>query len=105
MSEFNKMLNKKAVALRYDEDEGRAPVIVAAGKGYMAEKIIETASENGVPVYEDDSLASILAQLDVGCEIPQEVFQTVVDIYLYFLQFVPKQKNEDAGAETEKVKQ
>lgn len=95
MSEFNKVLNKKAVALRYDEDEQKAPVIVAAGKGHLAEKIIETATENGVPVYEDNSLASVLAQLEIGSEIPQEVFKTVVDIYLFFLQYVPKGRQEE----------
>ena len=59
MSEFRETLNKKAVALTYDEDKQNAPVIVASGMGYMAEKIVEIASENGVPVYEDDSLATV----------------------------------------------
>ena len=44
----------RAVALRYDPTNG-APVIVASGMGYMAERIVETASEAGVPVYEDNS--------------------------------------------------
>lgn len=89
MSEFNKLLNKKAVALKYDEDGQKAPVIVASGKGHMAEKIVELANANDVPVYEDSSLASVLSQLDLGCEIPAELYKTVVDIYVYFLQFVP----------------
>lgn len=100
MSKFNEILNKKAVALKYDEDGQKAPVIVAAGKGFMAEKIVETAAENGVPVYEDDSLASVLSQLNLGSEIPPEVFKTVVDIYVYFLRYLPKQENvEEALAE------
>lgn len=89
MSEFNKILNKKAVALKYDETRAKAPVIVAAGAGYLAEKIMETASEHGIPVYEDHSLATVLSQLQLGVEIPEELYRTVIDIYLYFLKFVP----------------
>lgn len=89
MSQFKNTLNKKAVALKYDETKNRAPVIVASGMGYMAEKIVETANENGVPVYEDNSLATILTQLELGSQVPEEVYQTIVDIYLYFLDYVP----------------
>lgn len=82
---------KKAVALRYDETGG-APVIVASGLGYMAERIVEMAHDSNIPVYEDNSLATLLSQLDLGSEIPEEVYKTVVDIYVYFLNYVPGQK-------------
>ena len=49
MSQFNHVLNKKAVALKYDENKNAAPVIVASGMGYLAEKIVEVANDNGVP--------------------------------------------------------
>ena len=52
MSQFNEVMNKKAVALKYDENRNVAPVIVASGMGYLAEKIVEVANDNGVPVYE-----------------------------------------------------
>lgn len=87
MSEFNKVLNQKAVALKYDMEKNQAPVIVAAGKGHLAEKIVETAVESGVPVYEDNSLATTLAQLELGSEIPEELYETIVELYLYFLKF------------------
>ena len=80
---------KKAVALKYEENNG-APVIVASGLGYMAEKIVEMAHDSNLPVYEDNSLATLLSQLDLGSEIPEEVYKTVVDIYVYFLNYVPK---------------
>jgi flagellar biosynthesis protein len=89
MSEFKRTLNKKAVALKYDDAKNSAPVIVASGMGYMAEKIIETANESGVPVYEDNSLATILTQLELGSQVPEELYQTIVDIYLYFLNYAP----------------
>ena len=55
----------RAVALSYNGDSG-APVVVASGMGYLAEKIVEVATENGVPVYEDNSLATVLTQLRRG---------------------------------------
>ncbi len=91
MSQYDDLLNKKAVALKYDENNNAAPVIVASGLGYMAEKIVEIANENGVPVYEDNSLATVLTQMKLGTEIPEELYQAVVDIYAYFLKFVPQE--------------
>ena len=70
MSQFNEVMNKKAVALKYDENRNAAPVIVASGMGYLAEKIVEVANDNWVPVYEDNSLATVLTQLNLGAEIP-----------------------------------
>ncbi|MCI8376696.1 MAG: type III secretion protein [Lachnospiraceae bacterium] len=103
MSRFNEVMNKKAVALKYDENRNAAPVIVASGMGYLAEKIVEVANDNGVPVYEDNSLATVLTQLNLGAEIPEELYQAVVDIYAYFLKFVPKEPQgaavEDSGEE------
>lgn len=55
--------------------------------GYMAQKIVEIALENGVPIYEDTSTATMLSRLELGQEIPESLYQTIVDIYLYFLQF------------------
>ena len=95
MSEFEDLMRQKAVALKYNPDKNGAPVIVASGMGYLAEKITETAMEAGVPVYEDDSLATLLTQLQLGQEIPLELYQAIVDIYIYFLGYVP-------GAETDK---
>jgi flagellar biosynthesis protein len=102
MSEFDKLMAKKAAALRYDPDKNGAPVVVASGMGYMAEKITETAMKAGVPVYEDDSLASLLTQLDLGAEIPPELYQAIVEIYVYFLGFTADKtakddKKQDAG--------
>ncbi len=86
---------KKAVALRYDENKEAAPVIVASGLGYVAEKIVEIANDNEVPVYEDNSLATVLTQLELGTEIPEELYQAIVDIYVYFLKFSPEMENKE----------
>ena len=83
---------KKAVALQYGPGDA-APVIVASGMGYMAEKIVEVAGETppdcGVPIYEDNSLSTILTQLQLGQEIPESLYQAIVEIYVYFLHFDP----------------
>ncbi|MCL1983278.1 MAG: EscU/YscU/HrcU family type III secretion system export apparatus switch protein [Clostridiales bacterium] len=90
MSSSDHKNKRTAVALKYDEYSNMAPVVVASGAGYMAEKIIEVASENNVPVFEDSSLSTILSQLDLGTEVPNELYQVVVDIYVYFLNYLPK---------------
>lgn len=92
MSEFDSLLKKRAVALKYSPEKDRAPVVVASGTGYMAERIAETAVEAGVPVYEDDSLASLLGQLKLGASIPEELYRAVVEIYLYFLDYTPEEE-------------
>lgn len=104
MSEFNDITRQRAVALKYDPKQDQAPMVIASGMGYMAERITEEALANGVPVYEDNSLATLLSQLKLGAEIPQELYQAIVDIYVYFLKFVPKdpselETGEAAGAE------
>ena len=91
--------SKKAVALQYEVGEG-APVIVASGMGYMAEKIVEVAADSGVPIYEDNSLATILTQLKLGQEIPEELYKAIVEIYVYFLHFDPNSgKKEEKPAQ------
>ena len=76
------------MALRYGTEDG-APVIVASGMGHLAEKIVEVAADNGVPVYEDNSLATVLSQMELGREVPEELYQAIVEIYVYFLNFDP----------------
>ena len=73
---------ERAVALQYSPGNG-APVIVASGMGHLA-------VESGVPVYEDNSLATVLSQMELGREIPEELYQAIVEIYVYFLNFDPK---------------
>ena len=79
---------KRAVALQYGVMD-QAPVVVAAGMGYLAERIVNVAGESGVPVYEDNSLATMLSQLQLGQQIPDSLFQAIVEIYVYFLNFDP----------------
>lgn len=79
-------------ALKYDQNKDGAPCVVAAGTGYLAEKILQVAIENGVAVYHDDSAATLLAKLDLGQEIPPELYQIVVNIYLSLLDVAEEKK-------------
>ena len=87
---------RRAVALQYGTEHS-APVIIASGMGNLAEKIVEVASENGVPIYEDNSLATVLSQMELGREIPEELYGAIVEIYLYFLNFDPGEIPKGAG--------
>ena len=98
MSKHESVRSRKAVALQYGESNS-APVIVASGMGYVAEKIVETAQEHGVPIYEDNSLSTVLTQLNLGQEIPEELYQAIVEIYVYFLKFDLHEEERKAAAE------
>lgn len=70
-----------AVALSYELDKAdAAPVVVASGRGHLADRILEAAREAGVPVRKDSDLVEILAATEIGDEIPVEAFIAVAEI-------------------------
>jgi len=73
---------KQAVALEYDP-QNTAPVVVASGKGRLAERIIEKAQEADVPVHRDDKLADTLSRLEIGDMIPPELYEVVAEILVF----------------------
>lgn len=85
---------KTAVALSYDPNEDGAPRVIASGKGILAEKIIEQAKENDIPVHEDDKLAETLSRLEIGEMIPPELYEVVAEI-LVFVDAMDKIKAKD----------
>lgn len=85
MSESDNNKPLRAAALRYDPEKGNAPVIVAAGTGPIAQNILRLAEENGINIFHDDSAATLLSQLELGQEIPPELYQVVVNIYVALL--------------------
>lgn len=70
----------EAAALTYSGESGGAPVITALGRGLAAEKMLELARENNIPIVSDSLLAHALSQMDVGEEIPQEFYAIVAQI-------------------------
>ena len=73
---------KIAVALSYNPGD-EAPTVIASGKGVVAERIIEKATDNEVPVYEDEKLARTLSKLELGDAIPPELYGVVAEILVF----------------------
>ncbi|CAA9497732.1 MAG: hypothetical protein AVDCRST_MAG65-2396 [uncultured Solirubrobacteraceae bacterium] len=69
---------QRAAALRYTGSG--APQVVAAGRGHVAETILASAREAGVPVHEDPDLADALALLALGDEVPEELWTAVARV-------------------------
>ena len=83
MAEKDKQKRKGAVALRYNEARDQAPVVVAKGWGEIAQKILDLARENDIPLYEDSDLLEVLSKLDITEEIPPELYQAVAEVLAY----------------------
>ncbi|ACL70740.1 FlhB-like flagellar biosynthesis protein [Halothermothrix orenii] len=79
---------KKAVALRYNTSKDNAPRIVASGKGTIAEKIMETARKHDIPIEKDQDIVDALIRLNIGTEIPQELYKVIAEIlsFIYKLE-------------------
>jgi flagellar biosynthesis protein len=75
---------KKAIALRYDNGYD-SPIVTAAGMGYVADKIIESAEDNMVPIVKDEGLANMLSNVDVGDQIPIELYDVVAKVIAYVM--------------------
>jgi flagellar biosynthesis protein len=71
-----------ASALRYSEGSG-APEVVATGRGLIAERIVAAAKEAGIPIREDAVLAEALAVLEVGSQIPEELYKAVAEALVW----------------------
>jgi flagellar biosynthesis protein len=69
---------KRAAALRYDGSD-TAPRVVATGRGIVAERIVAEARAAGVPVRDDAALAEALAGLDLGANVPEELYRAVAE--------------------------
>ena len=76
------MEERTAVAVAYEHGEA-APKILATGKGAVADKIIQTAKENDVPLYQDNQLADTLSRLQIGDMIPPELYEVVAEILVF----------------------
>ena len=75
---------KRAIALNYD-DKYEAPIVTAAGMGYVADKIIEKAKENEVPIVVNEEMANLLNNVDVGDSIPEELYGAVAEIIAFVM--------------------
>lgn len=74
--------NRKAIALSYSPDDP-APKVIAVGQGYLAEKIINSAADEKIPVHKDEKLTNSLFNLDIGNYIPPELYEVVAEILVF----------------------
>lgn len=73
-----------AVAIKYDKDTNEAPVVVAKGADYLAQKIKDRARENAIEIVENKPLARMLYHnVEIGAEIPPELYQMVAEVLAY----------------------
>jgi len=82
----NNRNHKKAVAIKYEPEKGQAPEVIAKGHHQTAERIIELAKENKVNVIEDSKLVNELLKVDVGMNIPEELYQAVAQVLVFVEQ-------------------
>lgn len=81
---INKKVKKQtAVALKDGTLEGKIPEVTAAGRGKIAEKILQLAFENNIKVRKDSALAEMLAKIEIDSPIPSEAFMAVAEILSY----------------------
>jgi flagellar biosynthesis protein len=87
---------KQAAALRYAEGS-TAPKVVATGRELVADRIIEAARAAGVPIREDPALAQALAQLELGDEVPTELWQAVAETLVWALRLDRRAREPAVG--------
>lgn len=88
---------KEVAALKFSPKEDHAPTIVALGKGETAEKILNAAKDNDIPVYKNENLAQMLNKMSIGDEIPPELYEVVAEI-LVFVSSMDSAYEEKYGA-------
>ncbi|MEW5976848.1 MAG: EscU/YscU/HrcU family type III secretion system export apparatus switch protein [Acidobacteriota bacterium] len=73
----------KAAALRYEPGKESAPKLLAKGQGHVADRILEIARNNQIPVHEDPALIEILSTMDLHDQIPPECYRVVAEILAF----------------------
>jgi flagellar biosynthesis protein len=81
-----------AVALHYSGNG--SPRVVAKGGGAVAERIVQTAREHNVPLQEDAALASTLSKLELGREIPRDLYVAVAHVLAFAWTIAGKKPHE-----------
>lgn len=76
-------MKTKAAALRYDSSKENAPRVTAKGEGKTAQKIIEIAKENDIPIKEDADLVELLSKVELDQEVPPEMYTAIAEIFSF----------------------
>jgi len=89
---MKKFTNTKAVALKYKAYEENAPKVIAKGKGEIAKKIIEKAKKFDVPLFQNEELADMLLNVEVGEEIPPKMYDAVIEVFVWLYKLEERAK-------------
>ena len=87
---MKKFTNTKAVALKYKAYEDNAPKVLAKGKGEIAKKIIEKAKKYDVPMFQNEEIANMLLDVEVGEEVPAKMYNAVVEVFVWLYKLEEK---------------
>lgn len=80
---MRKAINPKAVAMKYEAYAGGAPKVLASGEGELARKIIDKAKEFDIAIFKNEELVKSLLNIEVGEEIPRELYLAVVEVFVW----------------------
>ncbi len=86
-----------AAALEYDNRKDAAPKVIAKGRGAIAERIIELARKNNVPIKSDPALIQILSKLDIDEQIPIELYRAVAEILAFVYSANNRYRDTSSG--------
>lgn len=98
MAEERRARSRMAVALKYEQGVDEAPKVVASGRGYIAERIVEVAREHRVPVVEDAALVAALMSVEVGSPIPPHLYEAVARVLAFVYSSGRSYERERSGA-------
>jgi flagellar biosynthesis protein len=79
-----------ATALQYDAEKDAAPKVIASGQRKIAEQILAEARKHNIPIHEDPALTSALASVNLGEEIPVELYHVVAEVLAYIYRVTNK---------------
>lgn len=79
-------IKKSVAALKWNRENDDAPRMIAAGKGYLADRILALAKEADIPIIEQEPLAEVLISMDPGKVIPPELFEITAEIYIFLMK-------------------
>jgi flagellar biosynthesis protein len=94
---MNRKKLSAAAALRYDKEKSSAPSVVASGRGTVADRIVEAAKEANIPIVEDAALVTALLMVELGEEIPPELYQATARILAFVYDLDRRREAEGHG--------
>jgi flagellar biosynthesis protein len=89
------ILQRCALALQLDEENGLAPKVTATARGHLVEQMLKIAEEHDIPIREDDYLAEGLQFLEVGQHVPEQFFPLLAELLFHVDHIAKKLSNND----------